>query len=597
MNLREAADRYGPTAVIVIALAVLVVALPSNKKNTASTSDVAAGSNSALDVQAGGATADTALPGVDFSGATGTVPGGARAATGPATAPVVGGQNFAFGKGDNCRAPDGRQKGISRYNPPCAQWLNKDNGGATAQGVTKDKVLVVRFISQVDPATQAILQGAALADDPAIVKGAYDALFKYHNQHYETWGREVVFQDYNASGPDDNDEQMQNDAVKIATDIKPFAVWGGTKVFGQELAQRGIVCICTVTLSSQFYQENPSNIWGSLPTSTEYAIQLGEYIGKRLANKPAKFAGDELNPTQQYRTKTRKWGLIYLEGIKGQVDPEGKRAADALTSEMAKYNVPISTKIAYTYDPGRNQQDLTTMISKMHNDGITSIIMFVDPLYPILITGEATRQQYYPEWVISGSGLSDTTAAGRLYDQQQWKHAFGISPLWVTWTSVNKSTGYRETHHGNPNMAPGDEGVLINIYQSVPTTLFRGIMMAGPKLSAQSFAAGMFAYPKTGGTLATPLVYFTRAFPTAIKDFMEIYYDSARRGVDERGLDGTGMIMKMNGGKRYLPGQWPAGDTAAFNDPTAVGTTDVAADPDHEQDGHTHPATQKCLSC
>ncbi len=73
------------------------------------------------------------------------------------------------------------------------------------------------------------------------------------------------------------------------------------------------------------------------------------------------------------------------------------------------------------------------MIAKMHGDGITSIIMFVDPLYPILITGEATRQQYYPEWIISGSGLSDTTAAGRLYDQQQWKHAFGISPLWVTW--------------------------------------------------------------------------------------------------------------------------------------------------------------------
>ena len=78
--------------------------------------------------------------------------------------------------------------------------------------MTKDKIVIVRFIAQSDPATEAILEGAALADDPAVVKGAYDALFKYCNQHFETYGREVVFQDYNASGPDDNDEQMRADA-------------------------------------------------------------------------------------------------------------------------------------------------------------------------------------------------------------------------------------------------------------------------------------------------------------------------------------------------------------------------------------------------
>ena len=41
---------------------------------------------------------------------------------------------------------------------------------------------------------------------------------------------------------------------------------------------------------------------------------------------------------------------------------------------------------------------------------------FWDPLSPILITREMTRQQYFPENLITGSGLSDTTTAGRLYD-------------------------------------------------------------------------------------------------------------------------------------------------------------------------------------
>jgi hypothetical protein len=612
MTLRQFADRYGATAVIVVALALLITLTPGNAKNKDNTLDASATNNnsgSGLSVGStdnGGTSTGTgtdALGGGSVDGSSSGLSGdGSVGGDTAGTVRSASGAAVEFGKGTHCRG-DGRQMGISRYMPPCALWNGTDNGGNTAQGVTKDKILVVRFVSQSDPATNAILEGAKLADDPAVVKHAYEALFTYSNQHYETYGRQVVFQDYNASGPDDNDEQMRKDAATIATSIKPFLVFGGPKVFGVELAARGIVCICTVTLSSEFYQSNPAAIWGSLPTSTEYGQVLAEFMAKRLNGKKAQFAGDEANPAQRLRTQTRKFGLIYLEGLHGRVDPEGKRAADNLEAEMNKRGVKLTTRIGYTYDPGRNQQDLTAMIARMRNDGITSIIMFVDPLYPILITGEATRQQYYPEWIISGSGLSDTTAAGRLYDQNQWKHAFGISPLWVTWKTVQQSTGYREAHHGDPNMQDGQEGVLINIYNSIPQLIFTGIHMAGPKLSRDSFAQGMFNYPHSGGNPNSPLIYFTRAYPTAIKDYIEIYYDGQRRGPDERALNGTGMIMKMNGGQRYEIGKMPAGDLNAYfnastnslQDPKAVDVKDGIADAPHEQDGHRH--TTKCLSC
>ncbi len=611
MTLRQFADRYGATAVIVVALALLVGLMPGNveKKDGASALDTTSNQSSDL---ASGSTEGASGPSDALGGSSDTIPGGGGLSsdgtpTGGGTTNTVrsaSGSAVDFGKGAHCRG-DGREVGISRYMPPCAQWNSRDNGGNTGQGVSKDKVLVVRYVPQVDPATRAILEGAKLADDPAVVKHAYEALFKYSNQHYETYGREVVFQDYPASGPPENDEQARADAVTIATSIKPFLVWDGTKAFGQELAARGIVCICTVTLSSEFYQSNPPAIWGSLPTSTEYGQVIGEYIGKRLNGKKAQFAGDELqgNPARTLRDKTRKFGLIYLEGLYGKVDPEGKRAADNLEKEMNKRGATLTTKIGYTYDPGRNQQDLTTMMARMNSDGITSIIMFTDPLYPILITREATRQQYYPEWIISGSGLSDTTAAGRLYDQTQWRHALGISPLWVTWKTVQQSSGYRETHHGDPNMADGDEGVLINIYSSVPALIFRGVHMAGPRLTRDSFAQGMYNYPKSGGTPNTPLVYHTRAYPTAIKDYVEVYYDADRRGPDERSLNGTGMMMKMKAGQRYEIGRMPVGDlnplfdagANALRDRTAVDVQDGNADPVHEQDGHRH--TTKCLSC
>ena len=58
------------------------------------------------------------------------------------------------------------------------------------------------------------------------------------------------------------------------------------------------------------------------------------------------------------------------------------------------------------------------------------------------------------------------------------------------------------------------------------------------------------------------------------------------------------MMMKVDGGKRYEAGQWPASDPKAFDPNGAIAVSD---NPDgggpfpHEQDGHTH--TGKCLSC
>jgi len=601
MTLRQAVDRYGAAAVIVVTLAMLVILTPA-KHSSSSDSSLNAGSNSGLrtgnNTDNGSqdfATGDTLPDGsvsndnVNFSG---TVGGGSG--TGSSGGSIA---TAEFGKGPHCR-PDGRQVAIERVAPPCVNWVpGSNNGGSTSPGVTKDQILIVRYLPQSDPATQAILKSASLADDPQVVTNAYKALFTYFNQHYETYGRQVVFQDFGATGASDDQEHAKADAITIATKIHPFAVWDGPKVFGAELASRGIICICTVTLSSEFYTSLPPYIFGSLPTSTEYSQQLGEYIGKKLWNRPAKFVGQGWLPAQ---TQKRKFGLIYLEGVKGVADPEGKRAKDALVAEMAKYGAKFGDGdiFAYTYDPGKNSSDFANMMIKFHGDGVTSLVMFVDPLSPIEITSSATNQSYFPEWIITGSGLSDTTAAGRLYDQTQWQHAFGISPLWVTWATVQKSYGWRETHHGNPAMKDGDEGVLINIYASVPRLIFTGIHMAGPKLTPQAFSNGMFAYPKSGGTPATPTAYYTRNYPTAIKDFMEIYYDGSQSGPDERGINGKGMIMKMHIGKRYTLGQWSTAETEAFHDPTAVSVSDdpaMGGDPDHEQDGHHH--TGKCLSC
>ena len=111
--------------------------------------------------------------------------------------------------------------------PPCLISVGS-NGGATSRGVTKDTIKVVRWIGQIDPGTRAILESAGLSDPENVKRADYEALRIYGNQHYYTHGREVQFVQMNASGPSENDEAMKADAVKIANDIKAFAVIEGT---------------------------------------------------------------------------------------------------------------------------------------------------------------------------------------------------------------------------------------------------------------------------------------------------------------------------------------------------------------------------------
>jgi hypothetical protein len=617
MTGREFLERYGVTLLIVGLLALVIAILPGNAvENTAgsltdsgSTVDDGVGGDDVAgpDIGGGSGTGGGVTTGGGGSTGSGGVPGvggGSGTSGGASGAPVAGSAGKAiFGKG-LCRS-DGRESGIGPTMPPCSV-LQGGNGGATSRGVTKDKITIVRYVGQQDPGTAAILEQAKLRDPENVKQVGYEGLRVYMNQHYNTYGREVVFRTLNASGKGDNDEAMKADAVKIANDIKAFGVVDGSPdapippVLARELAQRGVTCVCTTSLSSRFYTQQPPYIIGSgLPTSDEYAVQAAEFIGKRLKGKKAQWAGDDINPAQRYRTMTRKFGLIYIEGSNGRVDPEGVRAKDLMVKALAKYGLKFAATAGYIYEGGRNAQDVTNVVAKMKNAKVTTVLTLTDPLYPIFITQEATRQGWFPEWFVTGSGLSDTTAAGRLYDGVQWRHAFGISPLWVTWKTAAKSGGHRAFHHGAPSQDIEAGGVLIDIYAAFVGTMFTGIHMAGPNLTPDNFARGMFSYPKTGGKPALPLVYWTREFPTAGKDFTEVWFDADRRGPDERGEMGTGMMMKVSGGKRYRPGLWPSTNPKAFvEDGHEIAVSDdpkLSGDLPHEQDGHTHTGT--CMSC
>lgn len=601
LTLREIIDRYGPTIALILAIFLLVALFPATESSEegqlTSAEGPAAIGDQGLRLPNDETSDPTDVLGESIAGPTGGGDGPVAAAgtgdadTGSGEIATTGSGAQQFGE-ENCGA-DGRMAGISRIMPPCVGQFIGQNPGATARGVTGEAINIVRYRPQTAPATQAALIAAG-ADDSDEDQDRMDAaLVDYFAHHYETYGREPNVITMEASGESSNDQAMRSDALTIVNEHKAFIVWGAPDTLVEELVARGVICICTTSLSDRFYQKTNGLVFSSLPSAEEYYTATAEYIGKRLKGRTADHAG--LGSVGL----PRKFGLLYWEQSSSGPRRFAKEGRDFFLSEMKdKYGIGDVKAVGYSSDLSQAQEQTTNVVAQFQDAGVTTIALASDPLFPIFLTKEATRQNYFPEWLIMGTALTDTTFFGRTYDQTQWGNAFGISPLWVFWVDVSTSSGFREYHHARPGSNRGDEGVSINVRRAPIQWILQGIHMAGPTLTPQTFAEGMYNFPASGGTPDTPLVDFTPEHPNAIKDFTEVWWKVDGSGRDETGKDGPGTLMKVDGGKRWLTGTWPTTEPKVFVDEGAVYTQDFEDAPEHEQDGHTHPYDeQKCKSC
>ena len=147
------------------------------------------------------------------------------------------------------------------YAPPCVKPFTGDNGGATAPGVTGTEITVALYQAQPD-----ILQQAALARSGSDASLAAEAAtvqqyIHFFESYYETYGRKVKLVVVKASGAPDDDAAARADAIRVATEIKAFASFGGpgeTEAYAQELAARGVLCLGDCMLASSRVVRRPA---------------------------------------------------------------------------------------------------------------------------------------------------------------------------------------------------------------------------------------------------------------------------------------------------------------------------------------------------
>jgi hypothetical protein len=423
-----------------------------------------------------------------------------------------------------------------------------DNGGATAPGVTADEVKIVLWVPNADdPAYGFVRQALGFDDSTEDIRETQEGLIEIFQAHYQTYGREVTFEFVEASGTMLDSTSAQADAIRAAEE-EPFAALGGPFGFGtawtEELQNRDITCV----VCPGGTPDEPPYGFGLQPSNSQVRAHVVNYVSRKLAGRPAEHAGEDLQGQE------RVFGHLKLGVSEGD-----ERDVTRLRDRLADAGVDVAESVTYPFDVAGIQEHATSAVTRMKEAGVTTVLVDTDPLTLPAITEEATKQRWYPEWVLIAPLLADTNAFGRQMDPEQWEHAFGFSFLPPA-TDPEANPAYRlyEWYHGEPPPAP--ESLLLTYPQIA--LFFIGLEFAGPNLTAETFRDGLFAYPPTPQARTQPSVDYGTAIwdrddYAGIDDMVELWWDPTAEGVDEMGQQAEGMYRYVDGGRRYYADDWP----------------------------------------
>ena len=200
-------------------------------------------------------------------------------------------------------------------------------------------------------------------------------------------------------------------------------MWGGpilTPAFGDELAARDVLCIsCGPGTSYDYFDKSGRPyLWGLGILPEQGQTHVVEYISKKLKDGNAEHAGDPAlhEPAPQVRPDLPLDQRRQSEQVDRPFEDEPQR--------RTAWSWPSA------WPTSRRSTCRTTrprLIAKLKSAGVTSVLFNGDPVAPQPLTVAATAQEYFPEWIMTGAALTDTSAFARTYDQKQWAHAFGVS--------------------------------------------------------------------------------------------------------------------------------------------------------------------------
>jgi hypothetical protein len=570
---------YVPFLALIAIQALLIAFLPSKgpKKESlaadtglstslSGTGDQAAGDAGAVDGATGGFSSGSGGSGATAAG--GGAASGARGATGTAgaaagsTAHCVGNKQFGI---------------VAAGAPPCVPKFGGNNGGATAQGVTADKIKVIFFSSTPNDQVDAILATQGLAVPYPESVAFQKAALKFVEKHFELYGRKIdaefVLGDCPTTPPD---YDKCNAAAQEVVKKKPFMVVWGTPLYGSVFdiwKNAGIVSFGGWQFDDSLFNSRRPYRWDPFMNGTEIGAHIAEYYCKKMAKSNADHSGAVIHPSIGTRGNVgRKLGIVTPE-----IEANVLAAKRVIAAVKACGGQVTASPYTYESDIEKATQQTQATVSKLVQDKVTTVACMCDPIAPAFLTTGMTGNSYFPEFFIAGTQFIDADLVGRLYDKQQMRHAFGISSIGQqkplkdadptrVWRDVGApADAAKDASQDHPceDNGCGIQWAYVNL---VGTAL----QMAGPNLNAATLERGLFTMPADGGWDAVHdptrvLLKFGPNDYTSVSDAREIYWSATSPStVDAQNgqcpsPDKCGAWISPNGGRRFTLNQWVGG--------------------------------------
>ncbi len=511
---RSLGRRFVPLAAFVAVQLLIIALAPSRPPQTedalAGSAQPGVSSDGAVDggtvTDGSGVVTDTAggtTGGTDGSGSTGGGSGGADGGTGGTAGGTTGGPPA----GDTSHCKGGRQfdPAIDFYAPPCVPSFSGDNGGATYQGVTQDKITIVRYLGKGNDAVDAILKAQDAFVEVDQYKAFHVAATKFINANYELYGRQVEIKTVQGSCETIPPAVacLRNEMKEIVTGNKPYFVYWNTSLCSgcfDELSKQRTPNAGGWHFRDSFSQARKPYHWDVQMSGTKMAQHTGRFWCAQLAGRPAIYAGSG-NPAQNLRDNPRVIGVISTD------DPENKGTVEGeLAAELAKCGTSIGDhKYFYEQNITTADQQRRAAVLRMNPVGsgekaATSVLCFCDLVAPSFLYSEEQQQNYYPENIVVGSGFMDTDAASQAYmgtlgcpaaaaKPCNFEDAFGLSSINAQEAKF-KDTGQRVWNAGGgQGNAPFESVTGEWDYLNMIASLIQG---AGPNLNPSSMEAGAF---------------------------------------------------------------------------------------------------------
>ena len=544
---------YGPMAVLVAVLVIVALAVPSRVPKTsaiasgAGAAGYAAGSSGGGAGSAGGSggaagatgsasPSGSAAPsgssssgGAATGGSTaaaqgaGSGPGGSSGSSGATGSAAGSSANSATPSGGGATATGGGTAHVAScsgpqvngdpYSPPCTTFSG-NNGGATAMGVTPTTINVAfRLTSdQSFQQTLAQLAGASLKDTNADTQRTVEALVQYFNSHFQFYGRKIVVHFYNGQGSLSNEllgtgqAQAEADALTVKS-MKAFAdLSAESEPYADALSKQGVMAFGDPYMSENWHTQHAPYAWSVATDGTDVATVASNYALAKLCPQgtPAAYAGGPL------KGAPRKFALLapenswYQESVAvgQQILAAGGCKADIFT---------------YSLDLGTMSQQAANLIAKLKAGSYTTVICGCDPIFPVYMSGQGNQQNYLPEFIITGTALTDADYTAQLWNQNFAAHAFGVSPNapTVAYTQTIGYAAYKTVRTDEP-------AFFVNQIYAQIDQMAIGIQMAGPDLTPMTYQQGMYNYPSREGPMG--LWGFSPTQHTIPNDVREICY-------------------------------------------------------------------------